>query len=141
MQRLPTQCPFCHGPLVVTRLRCERCAVTIEGRFSPAFTSPLARLTPEQLRFVEAFLRAEGKFSRLEKELGLSYPTLRNRLREILRVMGFRGAEAAAATGKGPSAEERRRILDDLEAGRITAEEAARLLRAKTQAGDGRTAR
>ncbi|NPA27207.1 MAG: DUF2089 domain-containing protein, partial [Chloroflexi bacterium] len=108
---LPTQCPLCGGPVVVTRLRCERCDITIEGRFTPYLASPLARLTPEQLRFVEAFLRAEGKFSRLEKELGLSYPTLRNRLREILRAMGFRPADDPRPKTRRPTPEERQRIL------------------------------
>jgi len=132
MHPLPSRCPFCEGPLVVTRLHCERCDTTIEGRFSPQFASPLARLTPEQLRFVEAFLRAEGKFSRLEKELGLSYPTLRNRLREILRALGFRPADDEPGRKRSVSPEERQRILDDLEAGRISAADAARLLRGES---------
>ncbi len=129
MHPLPARCPFCQGPLVVTHLHCDHCDVTIQGRFSPHFASPLARLTPEQLRFVEAFLRAEGKFSRLEKELGLSYPTLRNRLREILRALGFRPPEDEHGRKRSVSPAERQRILDDLEAGRITPAEAARLLR------------
>ncbi len=124
-QPLPARCPFCQGPLTVTRLHCDACDITIEGRFSAVLASPLARLSEAQLRFVEAFLRAEGKFSRLEKELGLSYPTLRNRLREILQVMGF---ATTTASPKPPPPSERRRILDDLEAGRISPAEAARRL-------------
>ncbi len=127
-QPLPARCPFCQGPLTVTRLHCDACDITIEGRFSAVLASPLARLSEAQLRFVEAFLRAEGKFSRLERELGLSYPTLRNRLREILRVMGFSGADATVPS-RPPSSAERQRILDELEAGRISPAEAARRLR------------
>jgi len=127
-QPLPARCPFCQGPLTVTRLHCDACDITIEGRFSAVLASPLARLSEAQLRFVEAFLRAEGKFSRLERELGLSYPTLRNRLREILQTMGAAPA-AGPVPPKTPSSAERQRILDELEAGRISPAEAARRLR------------
>jgi len=76
-------------------------------------------------------IRNEGKFSRMEKELGLSYPTLRNRLRSIIQAMGFQPAEEEEE-GPQPTPEERRRILDDLEKGRITVEEALRLLRGES---------
>lgn len=120
MNVLLTSCPVCGDPLAVTRLHCRKCDTAIDGHFE---VGRLGRLTPEQVNFVEAFVRCEGKLNRMEREVGLSYPTLRARLTEIIRQMGFVvGAEA------GVSDEERHRVLDELAAGKITSEEAMRAL-------------
>ncbi len=127
MPNMPATCPFCGGKLVVTGLQCRSCGTTIQGRFTASHgASAFDRLTPEQLHFLEVFIRNEGKFSRMEKEMGLSYPTLRNRLRAIIRAMGYSPEDEAS---RALSSAERQRILDDLEAGRISASEAARLLK------------
>lgn len=116
-------CPVCGESLVVTRLHCRACDTTIEGQFT---IGAFDRLSPEQLAFAETFIRCEGKLNRVEKELGLSYPTLRARLSELIRAMGYEvGGEEAAS---GPSEEERRQILEDLAAGRITSKEAVKAL-------------
>jgi hypothetical protein len=83
-----------------------------------------ARLAPEQLDLLEAFVRCEGKLNRLQEEIGMSYPTLRSRLNEMLRAMGFTPQEQE----KGQKLE-RRQILEDLAAGKMTATDAAALLR------------
>ena len=71
-------------------------------------------------------MRCEGKITRMEIELGLSYPTIRNRLHEVIRALGYEpGGEEPAP---GMTEAERQRILEELDAGRITAEEAMRLL-------------
>jgi hypothetical protein len=76
------------------------------------------------LEFVETFLRCEGKLSRMEPELDMSYPTLRARLTDVIRRMGFQvGPETA-----GLDEEERRQILEDLATGKLSSEEAMRLL-------------
>jgi hypothetical protein len=111
----------CSEPLEVTRLHCRSCDTALEGHFEPV---RLARLTAEQIAFVETFIRCEGKLNRMEKELGLSYPTLRSRLLDVIRAMGF----AVGPEAGGPSDEERHRILDDLAGGRITSEQAMHLL-------------
>jgi len=124
MNQLPSKCPLCGGEIAVTRLYCRDCDTTFEGRFS---SGAFSRLTPEQLAFIEVFVRCEGKITRMEDELDLSYPTIRNRLHEVIRAMGYEpgsGAEEAPEL----SDQERRRILDDLEKGLITAEQATRLL-------------
>ncbi len=132
MPQLPNTCPICQGELVVTEVECRSCGTTFRGRFtSSRARSAFDRLTPDQLRFLEVFIRNEGKFSRMERELGLSYPTLRNRLRAIIQAMGFRPAEEDVPPALAPEA--RKRILDDLEAGRITPEEALRLLRGEAK--------
>ncbi|MFN2250520.1 MAG: DUF2089 family protein, partial [Anaerolineae bacterium] len=81
--------------------------------------------TAEQQAFVEAFVRCEGKFTRLEGELGLSYPTLRGRLHDAIRAMGY---EPGGGEPSGLTEDERREVLARLDDGRIDAEEAMRLL-------------
>ena len=120
MNQLLTVCPVCGEPLAVTRLHCRSCDTVIEGQFE---TGRLGRLSREQIDFVETFIRCEGKLNRMERELGMSYPTLRARLSEIISQMGFQ-----LGAGPAPSDEERHRILDRLAAGEITSEEAMRQL-------------
>ncbi len=122
MNALPTRCPLCGGEITVTRIHCQECDTTIEGRFAGG---PFSQLTPEQLNFLEIFIRCEGKISRMEEEIKLSYPTIRNRLHEVIRALGYEpGGEEPA----GLSPDERQGILEDLNLGRITAETAMRLL-------------
>ncbi len=123
MNTLPTRCPLCGGEVTVTRIYCQDCDTTIEGRFTGG---PFSQLTQEQLSFVETFIRCEGKITRMEVELDLSYPTIRNRLHEVVRALGYEpGGEEPIA---GLSDNERQRILEDLDQGVISAEEAMRLL-------------
>lgn len=126
MNSQSSKCPFCGGELLVTRMHCHQCDTTIEGQFMPE-SGPLAALTKEQQEFVMAFIRCEGRFTRLEEELKMSYPTLRNRLNEIIRKLGFEpGRDEEEKTLMN---EDRQRILDDLNQGKISAVDAARLLR------------
>ena len=124
MNVVPTNCPICGGEIAVTRIYCRDCDTTIEGRF---VGMPFGQLTPEQLKFVEIFVRCEGKITRMEEEIGLSYPTIRNRLHEVIRALGFEpgGSEEPA----GLTEQDRQRILEDLDNGRINADEAMRLLK------------
>lgn len=130
MLPIPTQCPLCGGEITVTRMHCRNCDSTIEGRFSGAAFS---QLSPDQLKFVELFVRLEGKIKRMEEEIGLSYPTIRNRLHEIIRALGYQPGPADEYDGLRSAAwlsdEERQRILDDLDKGLIGAEEAMRLMK------------
>ena len=123
MNPLLGTCPVCGESLEVTRLHCRNCDTTIEGHFN---TGAFDRLSPEQLVFAETFIRNEGKLNRMEKELGLSYPTLRSRLNDLIRAMGYEvGQEEPSTT---ISDEERRQILDDLATGKVTSEEAVQRL-------------
>ena len=122
MNNLPTKCPLCGGELTVTRIYCRECDTTIEGRFGGG---PFSQLSAEQLAFIETFIRCEGKITRMEVELGLSYPTIRNRLLEVILALGY---EPGGEEPVGMSEADRQRILEDLDQGRITAEEAMRLL-------------
>ena len=117
------RCPVCDEALEVTQLHCRHCDTTIEGRFD---LGRFQQLSADQLAFVETFVRCEGKITRMESEIGLSYPTIRNRLHEVIRALGY---EPGGGDDRGLSEEDRQRILEDLDAGRISAEEAMRLLR------------
>ncbi len=124
MNPIPTRCPLCSGELTVTKIYCRDCDTTYEGRFSSgAFSS----LTQEQLNFIITFVRCEGKITRVEDEIGLSYPTIRNRLHEVIRALGFEPGGSDEVPGL--TDKDRQRILEDLDAGVIGAEEAMRLLR------------
>lgn len=118
MHHAPATCPVCSGELVVTSLRCRECDTSLQGRFASAAFS---QLTDEQLAFVELFIRNEGKITRMEADLKLSYPTIRNRLLDIIRALGYEPGEDEFA---GLSEEERKRIVDDLERGEISYDEA-----------------
>ena len=123
MNRLPTKCPLCDGEITVTRIYCRDCDSTIEGRFGGG---PFSDLTVEQLNFVELFVKCEGKITRMEDEIGLSYPTIRNRLHEIIRALGYEpgGEDPVRLTDA-----ERQRILEELDKGLISAEDAMRMIR------------
>jgi hypothetical protein len=125
MKPLPTRCPICGGETAVTRIYCRDCDTTIEGRFSTA--GPFSQLTAEQLDFVEVFVRCEGKISRMEDEIGLSYPTIRNRLLEVIRALGYEPGSPEEPAGL--SEFDRQRILEDLDNGRISAEKAMQMLK------------
>jgi hypothetical protein len=127
MYAAPTRCPVCHSELEVSRLHCSSCDTSIEGRFTGG---PFAHLTAEHLDFIVTFVRCEGKINRMEQELDLSYPTIRNRLHEVIRVLGFEpGKEELVEI----SAERRNSVLEDLEAGKISADEAMRILRGEEE--------
>lgn len=120
MNQLMTVCPVCGDQMAVTRLHCRSCDTAIEGQFD---TGRLGRLDRDQIEFVETFVRCEGKLNRMERELGMSYPTLRSRLTEVIDRMGYPiGMELAT------SEVDRHRILDQLAAGEISSEEAMRQL-------------
>jgi hypothetical protein len=108
----------------VTQVACEECGVTIHGHFTP---NRFALLDEEHLQFLEVFLRNRGMLAGVERELGISYPTARNKLDALLLALGL--TPAMTQDLNGHLAEQRRQILDMLEQGAITAEEAARKLR------------
>ena len=126
MNTMPTKCPICGGEITVTRFYCRDCDSTVEGRF---MTSPFAQLDPEQLVFVETFIRCEGKITRMEGELGLSYPTIRNRLHDVIRTMGYEPGGGDEIVGL--TEEERQGILEELDKGEISVEKAMLLLQEK----------
>ena len=124
-------CPVCSSELAVTRLHCRACGTTLEGEFS---VGRFGRLTREQLALLESFLRSRGNLRDMERELGISYPTVRSRVEALVRALGFGprdGEEAEEQTGTATdTAAERQRILERLAKREISAEDAATAIRA-----------
>lgn len=119
----PGRCPVCRDIVEVTRLHCPSCDTTIEGHFS---LGGFGRLTQEQLAFAETFIRCEGKINRVEEELDISYPTVRNRLHELIRAMGYEVRDEPTA-----SLDDRMAVLEELSAGSITPDEALKRLKGR----------
>lgn len=127
MHQLLGVCPVCGEALSVSRLHCANCDTTIEGSFS---LGAFQRLTREQMQFVETFLKNRGSLKDVGLELDMSYPTVVNRLNDVLIALGYRDrvkpVEDAPIGG-----EQRREILERLARGEIGADEAARQLKGR----------
>ena len=136
-------CPVCAHELAVTRLRCAECGTTIEGEFG---VGRFGRLNRDQVVVLESFLRSRGNLRDMERELGISYPTVRLRVESLVRALGFGprdeadtvpvGTAAATAAGTATpatataaTAAERREILERLARRELSAEEAAEAIR------------
>jgi len=115
-------CPVCGENLTVTRLYCRACDSAIEGHFT---LGRFYQLAPQQMAFVETFIRCEGKLTRVQEELGMSYPTARARLTEVIQALGY---EVSSDSKPDISPEERRIILEQLASGEISSEEAVQQL-------------
>ena len=130
-------CPVCEGELAITRLHCRSCGTALEGEFG---VGRFGRLSREQLALLESFLRSRGNLKDLERELGISYPTVRGRVESLLRALGLADGDEAPAeepmAADAPNstiddaADARRAILDRLARREMSAEEAAEALRA-----------
>jgi hypothetical protein len=132
-------CPVCSGELAVTRLHCRACGTTLEGDFNVGRFGHLSR---EQMAVLESFLRSRGNLRDMERELSLSYPTVRARVEALIRALGFgpradsdeavadaasAAADLAAAAADISAA--RQEILERLAKRDITAEDAAAAIR------------
>ena len=82
MKKLPTICPACEGRLEVKELLCRRCDTEIEGSFKLPL---LSQLSVDDQRFIIQFVKASGSLKEMAKLLKLSYPTVRNRLDEVIQ--------------------------------------------------------
>ncbi len=120
-------CPVCGGSMEVTEIHCPSCNTRISGYFH---MDKFAKLTPEQRAFTEIFIKCRGNIREVERELGISYPTVRSRLEAVIQALGYpvsTGSEAQV--DEDWKASRQKEILQKLGAGEITAKEAARMLR------------
>lgn len=146
-------CPVCGNDMVISRLSCSNCGSALEGSFTlrehstdvqrnvargdrsvEAHFGRLARLDALQLEFVEVFLRCRGIIKNVEDMLGISYPTVKARLADVLETMGFGPEEDSPAADHRRM---RREILADLAAGRISTDEALQILAHDPTANEG----
>jgi hypothetical protein len=118
------RCPVCAEQLKVVRLECDACGTSLQGSFSLGRFHALAS---EQIEFLEVFIRARGNFKDIERELGISYPTVRSRLDAMIRALGF-----PSQAEPDREIERRKEILRELAEGRIAPDDAASLLETET---------
>ena len=126
MRKLLEKCPACAGELVVTQQTCRSCGTMVVGEFTPNIFS---KLTPENLHFLELFVKNKGNVKEMEREIGLSYWTIRNRLNEIVEALGFENEDVEPATDQETLRQSRQEILARVDRGEINVHEAAQLLK------------
>ena len=121
MRQIVLKCPSCDGNLTVTRLQCPNCEIAIDGEFTvPA----LLKLTRAQIDFIEVFIKNRGVIRDVERELGVSYPTVRARLDEVVSALGYGTRSTSDDTIPDDGSARRRAVLSDLKAGKLTPEQA-----------------
>jgi hypothetical protein len=126
MKKMIEKCPVCANDLVITKFYCGQCGTTLTGQFGSP-TSIFSRLSEDQIAFLLTFIQCEGKFNRMEEQLGISYPTLKNRFNDILAAMGF--SNSPAQESNALTADDRIEILQKLDRGELKPEEAEMMLR------------
>ncbi len=128
MNKLLWRCPVCDQELSVTGLECGNCGTEIHGHFA---LGRFARLGSDDLHFIEIFIKTRGNAYRVAEELGIPYSSVRARLTEVIRALGYE-SEPESREETGPSPERRRAILDDLSQGKLTSEQAVKLLQGES---------
>jgi len=116
------RCPVCNEGMNVTKLECSYCQTKVEGEFE---ICRFCRLGKDQMRFVEVFIKSRGNIKEVERELGISYPTVRSKLDNVIKAMGY----DVETSPEDETGEKRREILDMLNSGSITSKEAVKMLK------------
>ncbi len=116
MINILTKCPVCEGNLKAVKLKCETCGTVIENSFD---FPKLLQLSKEQLEFVIVFLKSRGNIKDVERELGISYPTVRAKLDQVVEILG----DSIPSKNRNT----REEILTKIESGEISPEEAVML--------------
>lgn len=110
-----SNCPVCGNKLKIVKYACDNCNTEINGDFTQ---DNFSNLTHDQKNFMEIFILKRGSIKEIEKQLGISYPTVRSKLDDLINALGHK---VEAKTSK-------MEILEMLNSGEITSEEATRLL-------------
>lgn len=116
-KHIPNHCPSCAHDMVISQLSCPHCATLVEGSFE---LDAFSRLTPEQRSFCLLFIRCRGSLKDVGNQLGISYPTARNRLDDLVVAMGF---------VQQPPPDMRMQVLEALSQGKISAQQALERLK------------
>ena len=122
LNRLIAECPVCGGQLAVTHLRCGSCETELSGEFS---ANEFARLPQDKLEFLRTFMACRGNLKEVEAALGISYPTVRGRLDQLIEALGMLSESAQPAMSPADKAG----VLSALERGEMSVEEAESRLR------------
>ena len=119
------KCPVCGQNTEVTAICCNDCGTRIEGHFQ---LCRFCRLTEEQKSFIETFMKCRGNIKEVEKELNISYPTVKNRLEDAANALGYNNTKDYSPPFSETS-QQRKEILEQLESGEISVEDALNLLK------------
>ena len=116
------KCPVCQSKLKVVKLHCDHCKTSIEGSFE---LDKFSYLSKEEKLFIEIFIKNRGNIKEIEKDLGISYPTVRRNLDQVISALGY---------SVKPSEEEvsKKEILEKLSKGEITSDEALKKLKGES---------
>ena len=125
-RKILESCPSCGGRLEITEVRCTQCETRVQARYRPC---DFCGLSEEQSTFLRLFLTSRGNLSEVEKRLGVSYPTVRAKLDEVIARLGALEPEPQPAS-QPPDGAERRAILDAVARGEISAAEGVARIRA-----------
>jgi len=115
-----TKCPVCNKELTITQLTCEPCSLKMEGEFE---NCEFCSLSEENLEFLRSFIRCRGIIKDVEKELGISYPTVRSRLNRLVAALGYGEAEAKSRD------EKRYDVLEAVKEGKMSSKDAVAALK------------
>ncbi len=116
------KCPVCNQELEVTRMDCQFCGTSIQGNFE---ICKFCKLDSEQKEFIEVFIKCRGNIKEVERELSISYPTVRSRLDHAIKALGY----DVGAAPDDDKAQKRKEILDMLNSGELSSKEAVKLLK------------
>ena len=116
---LPSGCPLCGGSIEVKQIRCTDCGSEINGSFK---TKGMTVLPAEYQRFIAVFLRQRGNIKAVEKELGISYPTINKMLDSINAILAMDVQEKPLT---------RKEILDSIEKGELSVKDATFILKTR----------
>lgn len=122
--KAPGQCPVCGQELKISKLTCNQCHTSIDGSFTPC---KFCRLPKEQLDFIETFIKCRGSIKDVEKELRISYPTVRKNLDTVIQSLGYQLDKADSSDEEISS--QRQEILETLERGEISSKDAVKKLK------------
>lgn len=121
LKEIPGKCFVCGSETEATKISCNVCDTSIEGHFKPC---KFCRLNPDQKHFLDIFVKCRGNIKEIEKELGVSYPTVKNKLEDVASALGHK-----AASPENENAKNRKEVLDKLNNGEISVEEALSMLK------------
>lgn len=127
MAQAPGHCPTCNEQLGIRELGCAHCGTTVRGNWE---SNPFQRLNTDQQAFLILFVRSRGNLSEVERALGVSYPTVRAKLEELINALADASADSSEAGSDAPVS--RREILDRVARGEIPASDALEILRRST---------
>lgn len=116
MKEVLGKCPICDNNTIITKIVCRLCETTIEGSFR---LCKFCGLNSDQKLFLDVFIKCRGNIKEVEKELGISYPTVKNRLEDLASALGHKTEQSVVMEGN-----KNKSVLEKINSGEMSVEEA-----------------